>query len=620
MLRTRRFIDLLICFAFVGMLTSPAWAKFTHRVNVEAMQDGTAYVVVNGRKAIHLRTRNGTLSPVDRAKIASGRLAEHVKKGIDPKTIWCRRAARKAYVMVGDSMLVIATANEARTRRMSTKELADMWVRNLQKLLSLPPLSADPTSVVVPLGETRAVAVESLLPEPVTVEVSNPLVIAIDVKAKPGSIVIMGGSVGDATVTIRCKEHSVPVSVSVKKYAAYAALEVRKAVVTGWNAPASLASLAARDAARQAVALEPGAQIRAVKVQSELQSLSPGQTLGTSVQVEAAGGDHIPAKLLVQIEVENRPVADVPTSWLMYSNDPERVSKYRMLFAGRMDSAGQAVRLLYHHQNMMRRRIGFVIDVVNASNSPASLHVMEGVSQPMVDTVAVGYKAGLEFLQNHRNRIGRVIDLPAGTRRVLVSQPLDHRRTASGIMELRQLSGDPLLVRVIAKPEGQRVSEDPLHSVIPATWIDPSKIALSDHIYPEPVKDLAVTYTAGKAWVFLRIGKHHLKHATRDMQLYGNYGVTYNIKATLENPGAEPLAAELAFEATAGPASGVFVVDGEVVRVKYLKPPAEVTIRKVIVPPGRSRAVSIRTIPLSGSAYPATLIIREAGTTASKAN
>ncbi len=156
--------------------------------------------------------------------------------------------------------------------------------------------------------------------------------------------------------------------------------------------------------------------------------------------------------------------------------------------------------------------------------------------------------------------------------------------------------------------------------MISATGIDPSEIALSDHIYPEPVKDLAVTYTAGKAWVFLRIGKHHLKHASQDMQLYGNYGVTYNIEATLENPGAEPLAAELAFEATAGPASGVFVVDGQVVPVRYLKPPAEVTIRKVIVPPGRSRAVSIRTIPLSGSAYPATLIIRQAGTTASKAN
>ena len=121
---------------------------------------------------------------------------------------------------------------------------------------------------------------------------------------------------------------------------------------------------------------------------------------------------------------------------------------------------------------------------------------------------------------------------------------------------------------------------------------------------------LDVTYTAGKPWVFLRLGKEGLKHASLDKQLYGNYGVTYEIKATLENPMPDPLTAELAFEATAGPASGVFIVDGNLVRVKMLLPPHETCIGRVTVPAGKSKVVSIQTIPLSESAYPATLIIR----------
>jgi hypothetical protein len=44
-----------------------------------------------------------------------------------------------------------------------------------------------------------------------------------------------------------------------------------------------------------------------------------------------------------------------------------------------------------------------------------------------------------------------------------------------------------------------------------------------------------------------------------------------------------------------------------------LSPPLEISIGRVTVPAGKSKVVSIQTIPLSGSAYPATLIIRPVG-------
>jgi hypothetical protein len=180
-------------------------------------------------------------------------------------------------------------------------------------------------------------------------------------------------------------------------------------------------------------------------------------------------------------------------------------------------------------------------------------------------------------------------------------------------MELRLLSGDLALVRVTAEPEDQRVVEDSYEVPVPARGIDPQRIVFSEHVYPGPLQEYSVTYTAGKQWVFLRLGKDALKHATQDMQLYGNYGVTYDIKAKIENPLSEPVTTEIAFEATAGPASGIFVVDGNLVKVRYLTPPSEISLGKVTVAPGQTKSFSISTIPLSGSAYPATLIIRPMG-------
>ena len=603
----------LTCLTVVCTAQIPACAKFIPRVNVRAEKDGTAFILINGRSAVHVMTPNGSLSPIQRATIAAERLNALVQKGLDPQVIAYKKAGHSARIVIGDSLMMVATSAEARAHATTSPKLAESWVGNLQKLLSLPPLTVSPSSLVVPFGETRSAEIECALSTPIQVESSNPSLVTLDFQKKPGYVVITGLSIGDATVTFKCEEYSATMAVAVRKYAASAAKETRRATVTGWNCPASLIVPAARSAACQAVYLEVGARITILVAQSPTENLTPGQRVKVPVQVGAAGPGYLPIRFSVPVEVQNRQLPPVPISQIMYSNNPERLAKYQSLFTGRLDSTTETTRLLYHHQNMTNRKVGFVIDVVNPSASPAALHVIEGIAEPMLDTVVVGYLAGLEFMQNHRSCLGRVYDIPPETRQVLVSQSLGHEYTASGIMELRLLSGEPLLVRVTAEPEDQRAAEDSYEMPVPARGIDPRQIALSDHVYPNPVQDYDVTYTIGKAWVFLRLGKDPLKHATQDMQLYGNYGVTYEIKARLENPLSAPVTAELVFEATAGPASGIFYVDGNMVRVKYLTPPSEFTLGRVTVPAGKTRVVSIRTIPLSGSAYPATLIIRPAG-------
>ncbi|MHB1000198.1 MAG: hypothetical protein ACYC27_13220 [Armatimonadota bacterium] len=602
-----------MCFSII----SGASAKYTPRIGTETGKDGTAYLIVNGRKAIDFMVNNGSLSPAQRAKIAADRLTAQVAKGLDLDYISFKQSIDTTKVLIDDEVLVIASKADAKAHKVSSVELASAWIRGLRDALSVPPLSASPTSMLIPLGETRTLSIQSLETSPVEAEIADPAIISADPNPKPGSLVISGKAIGNTTVTLKCGEHMVPIQISVKKYAAYASTQVMKGTVTGWNAPASLVARAARDAARRSITLEPGAEMRNISIVNPIKDLEPGKSVQTPVRIEITGGDYIPAQLSVPVIINNQVLPAKQASWIMYSNEPEQIKKYQTLFTGKMDALQDGMRLLYHHQNMMGQEVGFVIEVLNPSASPASIHIIEGISNPMIDTVIVGYKAGMEFMENHRSQVGRVIELPAGSRWAVVSQPLAAINTASGIMEFRQLSGEPLFIRVTAKPEQLRASDDPPGITLPASGLTASMLEISDHVYPQPMKTLDATFTAGKPWVFLRIGKNAIKHATQEKLLYGNYGVTYQINAKLENPTPQAINVELVYEATAGPVSGIFFIDGKLEFIKLLNPPKEKTITKVTIPAGVTKTLNIRTMPLSGSAYPATLIIRPAGTIAS---
>ena len=607
------FIRRLSVLVAIIFFAQPTWAAYSPKVGVQSEKDGTAYLTVGGRKAAHVMTPNAGLDPTQRATIAAERLTKLLGAGFDPNKLSVKIVGRNARVVAGETLVMVVTPAEAKAHGTTGADLAQSWVKNLRKLLSLPPLTITPASLTIPFGETRSAQVECSLNSPVQFEIANPSLVALDLKKKPGFVVVTGTGVGDGAVTFRCEDYTATLSLTVRKYAGSVLQGAKRAIVTGTAVPTNMVADAARDAACQAVSLEPGAHIEAVDLPPVTQSPSPGQKILVKAMVETEGAGYLPRKIIVPVEVENSRIPKTTAQWMMYSNNPEQLRKYQTLFVGRLDGSARDARLLYHHQNMMDRRVGFVIDVVNPTRSSAQLHVIEGIAEPIRDTVIVGYVAGLEFVQNQRSFTGRVYEIPPESRQVLVSQCLAYDRTASGIMELRLLTGDQALVRVTAEPEDQRVVEDSYPVPVPALGVDPQRIALSDHVYPGPVQEYNVTYTAGKAWVFLRLGKDALKHATEDMQLYGNYGVTYDIKANIENPLSDPVTAEIAFEATAGPASGIFYVGGDLVKVRYLTPPSETSLGRVTVAPGQTKSFTISTIPLSGSAYPATLIIRPVG-------
>ena len=613
MLCKKLSVTIMLISVLLIAISFPVFAKYTPKISVE-FAGKTAYMVVNGRKAIDFLVSNGSTPPAERARIAAERLKAHISNNLDLNYISFKQTENDARVLVDDQLLIIATKTDAKAHMVTVSELASAWVGNLKDALSAPPLSASPLSMLVPLGETRVLTIESLQSDPVEAEIGDPQIISADPNPKPGSLIITGKSIGSSSIILKCSEYTVPVQVTVKRYAAYHSAKPIKSIVTGLNAPIGLVERAARDAARRSLNIESGASIQSINITTPISELAPGKSIRAQVKMLVSGGDYIPAQFDIPVQVENKLIPAMQPSWIMYSNDPERITKYQTLFTGKLDDLNKSFRLLYHHQNMSGKEVGFTIEILNPSPSPASVHIMDGIADPIVDTVIVGYKAGLEFMGNQRSLVGRIIEIPAASRWIILSQKLPVINTTSGLIEFRQMTGNPLFVRVTAEPESDRIINDPPGMSLPIGGTTAASLPLSDHIYPEPERKIDTIYTVGKQWVFLRIGKNAIKHASQDKLLYGNYGVTYTINAKLDNPTDLPQKIEIAYEATAGPVSGIFYVDGKQELIRLLSPPAERSISTVTIPARQTRIVSIRTMPLSGSAYPSTLIIRPAGT------
>jgi hypothetical protein len=54
----------------------------------------------------------------------------------------------------------------------------------------------------------------------------------------------------------------------------------------------------------------------------------------------------------------------------------------------------------------------------------------------------------------------------------------------------------------------------------------------------------------------------------------------------------------------------VFLVEGKWIEVPHLSPPAEFELAQFVLSPQQHRVVNIRTLPVGGSAYPVTLVVR----------
>jgi hypothetical protein len=406
-------------------------------------------------------------------------------------------------------------------------------------------------------------------------------------------------------VRVEADGAAITLSVRVMKYAATLA-PVPIAEVTGRPAPAALVREAAEACYRDGLRLEPGARVRLLRAPRAEgpeglrppHRLAPGRSASIVFPVSITGVGYLPVETRVRVAVRNRRLNPRETHTLLYSNKPEEVREPRLLYLGALDPDAPA-RLLYHHVNAGSGPLRLNIDVYNTGGEEARLHVMAGTAGPALQPVTAGHQAGVRYLQASLREVGRILVVPAGARRSLLLATMPKEYTVSGLFGLRVLSPGRLLVRVAAEP----VDATPGAMTVTARQLSPE-------VYPSPRKTVEASYRVGERWAFVNLGRRPIPAREGDGRLAGNYGVLYDISLSLENPKAEEQTVRVLLSPDAGAARGVFLIDGQLIEAPPVEPPQEALLASFTMKPAERRTLKIRAMPVGGSAYPVSLVVR----------
>jgi hypothetical protein len=617
------------------------------RAEARLGENGSGEVYVNDLLVMRLRTTSGSFGPYRRAEIAAERLNSAIAGGLTAGDIVADTKTAPSTPRLKGAGQVIASVDkaEAKLSGASPASIVRGWASSLRSALSVRGIAASETNILIPLGETRPLrlsgAAKGLLnirtlggaatlpggtlisdiPTPDPTPRPNPVV---DVSSDGGNenlITLRGLAVGRETLTFERDGATVSVVVRVQPYAGQFNVP-KTVVVTGRGVPIERVARYATAAALGSATVTPGgiARVQTDSV-SVAMPLAPGAQSTVTVPVTLSGPDMIGVSRTVSVPLRNESLPAAPTDTLMYSNNPERVTRFGTLFTARLPAssptAPSATRLLFHHQSALTQNAWFVVEVLNDSDAPSTVQIVGGGSGPVRDTVWVGFRAASDFVRDYLADAGLIVDIPAKSRIALLSTRLPAGTTVSGLMQIRPISGPLPLVRVSADQPGDARTQ--FESWQPSPLL-PSEFGaggttlaypLSDQIYPQPIKRIEARYEIGGNWAFVGLGRDPLETTQNAAnKLYGNYGVWYEISATVHNPTDKRAKARAVFVPSAGLAGGVFLVDGKYVEVPQTNLPKEPTLASYTLEPGETRVIKITTLPLSGSNYPARIVIR----------
>lgn len=565
-------------------------------------------VVVNGVQVLTLRTGG----PASRAS----HVASAISAARSGAPVSAKVSRRSATITLGGQALITISRAEAKAAGMSPAGLASRWTSALRTALSLPPIKVLETSLKVPQGGTRTLKIVGS-----KAHVANWRVVPegrVDVRRNGGAIEIAGRQTGSVSVVFSANGFEADAVVDVLPLAAVFPQNV-SAFVSGLPAQ--------REIVRGAVETAIRTQLKHAKAASldleipELWPISAGQARVVPIRVKAHGAGAFPNEGIAQVTIRNVGLGYAREEELWYSNNPENLKGPGNLMQGSL-AAGKAVRLLYHHINDSPKGLYVQVEAVNTSDEVARVLMIPGDSEPDKNPVLAGIVAGERFLRRWLNASGEVVAIPPRSRMPLALRRLAPKETMSGLCSLWMLEDGPksIELRVHAEPptspEANLASivagESPWHYTggLPLNPNPSTAPAHFEHVYPNPFKITELTHFVGGKHGFVRIGQHPIARADQNGALDGNFGVLYRIDVNAENETDVATDLEVVFEASAGYSGALFVLNGGVLRTPLLQPKTSVRLIRMRLVPGGSKKFDLLTMPLSGSSYPATVILR----------
>ncbi len=575
------------------------------------VSEGTT-VFVNGAKVIRFTQPRDNFLPNELVVLTANRLQTDGLAGlrIVPGKPDFQIVNRKG-------TLAVATVEEAKAQGTTPAGLAQEWVRALREAFRTPALKVPDSLPLVAIGKSTAVSIKGPLASVATVTAADPDVLSVS--RTSWGVLISGLRPGETTLKVIATGYTKKLSVSVRPLAAKIP-ETLIAKVTGKPAQPGTIRTAIDRALKESLERVPESRLK-FEI-GYIPAVVPGGSAQVNVKVDVRATGTVPVSETVRVTVQNIGLETRSDDELWYSNNPERVKSFGPLFAAILEPKKSA-RLLYHHLNDSGAPLILRTSAINNSDEPVTVHLIPGDAPPLGDPVQAGFRAGEQFLRGIAYESGQVVTIPPRSTLPISFRRLKPGQTGSGLCSIRHLEGaQPLLFRTDAFPPFEveprwmpaLASNTPWHEVgTPEIrpW-DRGQYTLSKEIFPNPIRTENVSYRVGARWSVVRVGQKAIGNVAEGSKLDGNFGVSYVVNVTIENPLETSAKVEIVYEASAGYSAGVFLVDRKPVSYDRIKAKEEKRLAVFTLRPNEKREVRIDTLPLSGSSYPATLTIRPA--------
>jgi Pilus formation protein N terminal region len=469
-----------------------------------------------------------------------------------------------------------------------------------------PPIVVTPATPSIEPGRTVLARVNSAAGT-LTVTVADPSIATVAVDQVARTIAITGVAVGSTIVTVgdsRGLTRDVAVRVAYDAGTIAPALALH---VTGNPASVDFLRNTAIDAAEAAATLRPGARIYvpadAVTVRAPLPS---DNHISIDVPVQILGDAYITASGTTHIAFENDALPKLAPSQLLVSDYPERLTADGVLFTATIDRTASQ-RFLYYHFNPGTeppRRI--LVKATNNAATPAVVHVIAALAGPGANEMEVGHNATRSFLVRSRRNEGTIVTIPPRATVNIVNHNLPPNSVVNGIMQLRELSGDPLNIAVVAQQ-----ADAPLDQSADAANLLAGGAPHARGVYPVPEFFSDYTFFTDAPPLEIPIGQLPLPNLREGEALSGDYGVMQSVHVVIVNPSRFGQAIALYANPRGGDATGTFIIDDTIVQAHRLTAFSRYKIWQETIAPGTYRSLRITTMPEGGSSYPLRLVFAQ---------
>ncbi|MBI2972467.1 MAG: hypothetical protein HYY39_01600 [Armatimonadetes bacterium] len=564
----------LVIVTLLGILAAPA-GGFHEPILVNARGAEIAEILINGSVVIRLR---GATAPMRAAGVA-----EKLRRlDLTPSTpVAVQKIAGSPVITIGRVPILTVDRTQAAPGGLTPAALAAAWAQRLRQALAAPRVAVAPKSLSLVPGERAFLTVHIFPSTGYVVGKYDTRVItlrAVRGSGRPGR--------ADIPVAVRQPAAALPRTVEVE--------------VSGDPSDPQLVQEAIRHAVLRETRAHPGSKITVGTANGA--QLTPGEVRSFVVPVLVRNPFARYIAGTVSASVRNVTVPLATPARLLVSNRPEVVTTSGVLFAQSLHT-GEAVRLLYHHQNGAEQRKLVTITLTNPRREPARMHIIGAVAGPSTDLMFAGQAATSRFLQRLQRQQGYVIEVPPGRTHTFTVHEMPPGSLVSGLLQAQTLAGQLDLSVHIRSP-----------------WLLTNTITseVNQPAYPHPhgtfhVSEFSVTrsVTAHEPVPLVNLGVAvGPVDPLTGIRLVGDYGIVYRLSLEVRNPSDLDQRVSLVATALGGAARGLFLIDNDAVDVGTLRPGEDRTLASITVRARDQVVMTVVTMPVAGSFYPVRLMLR----------